>query len=282
MLLERFSKELPTIQYLGTEYTQPCLNALRSLIQSRVPISQVRLLTADAGHSKIHGFLISTELDELIAIRPGFASGYPGEGPKGLASAIKLLQYFRFEIEEYSVPHNLLSRIERAALTLKDIRFIDSATPIMPIRLHDYVYGAGMFEQPPCFSLRGFEPSIPLALIDDRLADLVIDFFEHSSARLMSGYARLEVLIKDRTGLNKTASDLFQAAFGGASPLLIWPDISRGEQEGRLLLFKSVYQTYRNRRAHSEVEPSERHDLAELMLLNNLYILESSVVASGS
>ncbi|PCD01152.1 TIGR02391 family protein [Halopseudomonas pelagia] len=281
MQFERFAKEPLAIQYLGTEYTQPCLDALRSLIQLRVPISQVKLLTASEGQTNIHGFLISTELDELIAIRPGFSSGYPDEGSRGLATAIELLRTFRFEVEEYSVSGKLLARVKRAALTLQDLKFLESANPIMPIGLDDYVYDAGLFGRPPGVFLRGFEPCIPLALIDERLADLVVDFFEHSNARLMSGYARLEVIIKNRTGLNESAGKLFRAAFDGTSPYLMWPEIDQGERVGRVGLFVSVYQTYRNRRAHNEVVANEHLDLTELLLLNNLFVLERSAVPSG-
>lgn len=276
MFSDRFSTDVPTIQYIGTKYTRPCLDALKSLIQLRVPISQVKLLTANDGQIKIHGFLVITELDEIIAIRPGFASGYPGEGSRALAIAIRLLQTFDIEVEEFDVTGKLMNRLEQAALTLHDLKFLENVPPILPTRLTDYLYDAGMFGQPPGVVLRGFESCIPFALIDDRLADLVIGFFENSNARLMTGYARLEVIIKNRIGINKSASELFQAAFGGGSPVLVWPDISRGEHEGKLLLFKSVYQTYRNRRAHNEIPPNEELDLTELLLLNNLYILERS------
>ncbi|MEK0363876.1 TIGR02391 family protein [Pseudomonas sp. CBC3] len=278
MLLERFLKEPISIQYLGTAFTQPCLEAIRSLIQHRIPISTIKLLTAPEGQSSRHGFLMGTEQDELIAIRPGFTSGYCGEGPRGLASALQILSAFEFQVEEHVVTLRLLNRLESAALTTQDLKFLDTSTQLTPTRLHNYIYEAGMQGRSLGTALRTFEPIIPFGIIDERLADLAIRFFEDPNARLINGYARLEGFIKNRTGLSGAANKLFSAAFEGPTPKLRWLDLDPSEQIGRAGLFKSAYQTYRNRRVHNEVDPNDRLDLAELLLLNNLFVLESCAV----
>lgn len=276
----RLPKEPITVQYLGTEYTQPCLEAVRTLMQQRVSISAVRLLTGLEGRSARHGFLITTELDELIAIRPGFSSGYIGEGPRGLASALQIFDAFGFAVEEHRVPLPLLTRIDGARLTEHDLARIEASVPVMPTRLHDYIYDAGAYHRPLNATLREFEPTIPFGIIDGRLADLAIGFFEDPNSRLMSGYARLEGIIKKRTGLRGAASKLFSSAFEGTAARLTWLGIDPSEQIGRSALFRSVYQTYRNRRVHNEAPSDEAMDLAELLLLNNLFILESSAVVN--
>lgn len=280
MLLGRLLKDPITVQYLGTAYTRPCLEAIRSLVQQRVPVSTIKLLTGFSGQSAKHAFLIKTELDELIAIRPGFTSGYSGEGPRGLASALQIFDAFGFAVEEHVVPLLLLNRIESAALTVQDLKQLDASMPVMPMRLHDYIYEAGLHHLHLGAKLRAFEPVIPFGLIDERLADLAVGFFEDPNARLITAYARLEGIIKNRTGLRGAAHKLFSAAFEGPTAKLTWLGIDPSEQIGRAALFKSIYQTYRNRRVHNEVRSDDRKDVAELLLLNNLFVLESSAVTN--
>ncbi|MCY1523989.1 hypothetical protein D9M68_589040 [compost metagenome] len=266
------------IQYLGTEYTQPCLDALRILIQQRNLTDPVRMLTEKSGSPIRHAFLITTETQELIFVRPGFTSGYNGEGPRGLALALRLLDAFDFHVEEHIVSSKVMDRILSATLTQQDLMNLESSIKVLPSRLYDYAYDVGMHSRPPAAALRSFEPIIPFGIIDDRIADLAIHFFKDTNAQLLTGYSRLESLIRNRTGLSGAGSKLFSAAFRGSPPLLGWPDIDPNEQAGRANLFISVFQAYRNRRAHNELTADQKHDLAELLLLNNLYLLERTAV----
>ena len=73
-------------------------------------------------------------------IRAGFTSGYLGEGPKGLAKALSLLEKHRIETEEILVSKKLLNRLNSSSLSDQDIDFIFQQKIIRPIRLHDYIY----------------------------------------------------------------------------------------------------------------------------------------------
>lgn len=175
-MLERFIKEpYEGPQYLGTVNSQPCLNALRTLLQQQTAISRVRLLTELVSAPR-HAFLITTEIDELIAIRPGFTSGYLGEGPRALASALLLLDAFGFHVDEHVVSSRIIDRIVAASLTSKDIKEIDAVVEVRPTRLHEYIFDAGMHGRTSGQVLRAFEPVMPYALIDDRISDLALDF----------------------------------------------------------------------------------------------------------
>lgn len=58
--------------------------------------------------------------------------------------------------------------------------------------------------------------------------------------------------------------------------VLYWPDISKGETEGRSQLYIGAYKTYRNDRIHNESERLSLHDaVREFLLLNELFVLES-------
>ncbi|MFZ6049543.1 TIGR02391 family protein [Pseudomonas sp. CR3202] len=273
-----FRESGKAIQYLGTEYTQPCLEALRVLIQQRPQINLVRVLTEKSGSPVRHAFLITTETQELIFIRPGFTSGYQGEGPRGFASALLLMKSFDLHIEEHIVPSRVLDRILTATVTPQDLMDLQKSIAVLPTRLYEYIYNVGAHEALPTNTLRSFSPVIPFGIIDDRIADLAIHFFKDANAQLLTGYSRLESLIRNRTGLSGAGSKLFSAAFRGSPPLLGWPDIDPNEQAGRANLFVSVYQAYRNRRAHNEIIEDQKKELAELLLLNSLYLLERTAI----
>ncbi|EJO34973.1 hypothetical protein ACINWCA157_0208 [Acinetobacter radioresistens WC-A-157] len=51
-------------------------------------------------------------------IRAGFTSGYLGEGPKGLAKALSLLEKHRIETEEILVSKKLLNRLNSSSFVL--------------------------------------------------------------------------------------------------------------------------------------------------------------------
>jgi hypothetical protein len=79
------TENLADIEYHGQSgLTQSCLDAIARIFQFGARVTSARLLTAcDA-----HAFLLSVRESDLIAIKAGFSSGYMGEGPKGLASAL--------------------------------------------------------------------------------------------------------------------------------------------------------------------------------------------------
>lgn len=119
-----------------------------------------------------------------------------------------------------------------------------------------------------------FHPVIPFAIIDSRITDLAIRFWEDPDNNLLSGYRRLEDIVRGRTGIDEHGAKLFSQAFSGPTSSLNWKDLDSGEQVGRVNLFTGVYMAYRNPRAHRELENYDNDLLAEFLLLNHLYFLE--------
>jgi hypothetical protein len=115
---------------------------------------------------------------------------------------------------------------------------------------------------------------IPLALVDERLTDLAISFWENPDVNLMTGYRRLEDLIRRRTQLDEHGAKLFSQAFVGAKAKLAWPGLDPSEQVGRANLFVGTFMAFRNPRAHRELSHRECDALQEFLLLNLLYKLE--------
>lgn len=270
-------KLLAGIQYLGLAgISSSCLDAIICLIQFGDKVNRARLLSC----SGTHCFLLTINYDELIAIKTGFSSGYAGEGPAALSTALQLLYKHGVEIDEYEVSRELMERVEMSCLTSKDLESIEAATPKRPTIWSEYIVNQkGWLDGNEETLLRRFPEAIPFGIIDSRLYDLALNFESQPDNSIMSGYRRLEDIVRNRTGLTESNAKLFSKAFQGAESELYWKDIDdAGEQSGRASLFTATYMAFRNRRAHREPDPYAGGSLQEFLLLNHLYWLEKEAV----
>lgn len=233
-----------------------------------------RILSSSGSHC----LLLTINTGELVAIKSGFSSGYGGEGPHTFSYVLRLLEGYEVEVEEYDVPQELINRLDRSALTMDDLAFLDAARPVRPGRWYDYIYRNHRNLDDAGGLLREFPLVIPLAIVDPRIADLAIGFWTRPDEKLMTGYRRLEDLVRARTGVDEHGSKLFSIAFNGTTSKLRWTDADGGEQAGRASLFTGTYMAYRNPRAHREPGNSPDKQLAEFLLLNHLYTLEKTAV----
>ena len=97
------------IQFAGIDgITESCVNAVLRHIQFGEKIFKVFILS----YNQSHALILFTESYETIAIRSGFSSGYPGEGPGGFAYVLSLLREFDIEIEEYYVAKEVIDKID--------------------------------------------------------------------------------------------------------------------------------------------------------------------------
>lgn len=88
------------VEYWGNQgITQTCLMSLCNLIQTHSDLTYALLLT----NEQTHAFIIKDENESFYVIRSGFTSGYMGEGPRGLATALTLLKRHEIETEEILV-----------------------------------------------------------------------------------------------------------------------------------------------------------------------------------
>ncbi|MBN3006771.1 hypothetical protein JW897_23775 [Chromobacterium alkanivorans] len=263
------------VQYLGVAGgSSSCFDAIKRLVQYGDDIRHAILLTAEQRHS----FLLVVNGDEEMAVKVGFSSGYRGEGPKTLADTLSLLQSHGVELDEIDVPADLLDRLDASALTQKDMVLIRATPPIRPQRFYDYIdikpqaHAVGTIWQ-------RFNPVMPWALLDSRLSDLALKFFVSPADVLLQGFRRLEDIFRERLGVTESGCKLFSLAFNGDNSLLTWPGIEKSEQVGRCNLFTGGFMAFRNPRAHREIEDNAKVLLSEFLLLNQLYILESTAVA---
>jgi hypothetical protein len=277
------------IQYHGEAgISRACQVAVMRLLQSRETLLRARIVSFfDTEHPSHHdpeefegdhGILFTIgEFDELIAIKQGFASGYYGEGPRTFAFVLALLEAHKIPIEEYEVDKGFIDRLNKCALTNEDIKKLDSTDRRWPVRWYGYVHDAyGSF----CESAkhgtlwRQFPEIIPFCIIDSRIMDLAISFWDDPDDSLLKGYRRLEDLVRERCGLSDHGANLFTNVFHDKFPKLRWAKLGDvKERAARVKLFEGAYGAHRNPRGHREFGGSLQ-ELTEFMLLNHLYLLE--------
>jgi hypothetical protein len=151
---------------------------------------------------------------------------------------------------------------------------IDEAKPVRPRRWYDYIL------EPPVETTRNdilwqnVPLVIPFAIIDGRIADLAVSFWEGPDDWLLTGYRRLEDIVRNRTGVDEHGTKLFTEAFRPNGGKLTWKGADAAERAGRMELFTGAYKAYRNQRAHCEPKDRAENLLEEFLLLNHLYRLE--------
>lgn len=263
--------KLARIEYSGLAgISQACQDAVMRLLQYGDRITRARILSC----SKNHCLLLTVNVGDLVAVKSGFASGYGGGGPHAFSYVLRLLDAHGAEIEEYDVDEDVIERLDSSALTQADVDMLEAAHPVRPSRWPDYVFERDIEDVRSGGIWREFSPIIPFAVVNSRIFDLAISFWEDPDDRLMTGYRRLEDIVRKRTGIDEHGAKLFSQAFLGSDAKLGWRDLDQSEQAGRVSLFTGAYLAYRNRRAHRELREFANDQLNEFLLLNHLYLLE--------
>lgn len=263
------------VEYIGTNgITQACLKSLCNLIQTNPYLSYALILTVDQSHA----IIITDESASYYIIRSGFTSGYPGEGPKGLAKALTIFNKHEIETEEILITTKMMNRLNNSSLSDNDIDLIFKQKIIRPIRLHDYIYPFKTEISETSSLKRYFPLELPYSIIDDRIFDLALLFKQDPDSALTKAYKRLEDIVRTRTGINEHSTKLFAHVFQGENALLTWDVPDNAEIKGRVNLFTGAYMAFRNARAHREKDENLIHQYREFLLINELYLLEEETI----
>jgi hypothetical protein len=255
------SEDVPArIQYMGVASgTRECVDAVRRLVQCREEITHASLLTSGEEHA--------------------FASGYAGTAPAGLSYVLQLLDSSGVEMMEREVSEELMQRLDDCALTRSDVEQLSVAAANRDLygyiqQRHDEWASSGLLWQ-------SFAPVMPFAIIDARLMDLAREFWDDPDNALLTGYRRLEDIVRARISGEAQHTRLMAQAFMGRESALSW-DCDEGEQTARANIFIGVFGTYRNPRAHRERREDVDDQLAEFLVLNQLFRLERTALARSS
>lgn len=255
---------MPNIQYHGdNRTTESCIDAIVRILHFDDRIDLAVLLTCEDRHA----FLLTVQEYQKIIIQSGFASGYGGEGPKGLAKVIQLLRLHSIELEEVHVSSKVFSRVENCQLRDKDLQQIEETPYVRPISLIDYVFDIGDIPQGEL--LKRYPSVIPWATLDPRIIDLALILNQGDSSAVSRAFNRFETTLKERAGNNSrslraAANSVFSN--GGANDLP-----SAAEK-----LVTSVYTLLRNPRAHEEHYFSREEDIRCFVMINELFLMEAN------
>lgn len=272
-------KELAHLEYHGIRGdTQECIFAITRMIHFGEMIESAKLLSFFSGNSGSHGFALTVQ-GTIRIIKSGFTSGYIGQGPSGLSTVLKILLRHDVPLNEYRVDKEFHDRLNASCLSRADVDFLETENPIRPHEFYNYIDGSFYLNSADKTLKDYFPASINFGLLDERLVDLSLIFFENSDSSINTAFRRLEDILRNRTALiDESGVRLFSKAFEGSASKLYWNDTNEGEHNGKANLFKSVFMAFRNRRAHQEVRSTSNEALREFMLINELYILESQAV----
>jgi hypothetical protein len=240
------------------------------LLQFGDHITKARIISS----GNTHCLLLTNDVGDVIAVKSGFSSGYGGTGPTCFSYVLKILYLHGVEIDECEVDEGLIERIDYSALTVEDLEEIETAKPIRPSRWSDYIREMHYESASDKTIWTEFPPVIPFAVIDPRIIDLALSFWDSPDDKLLKGYRRLEEAVRNRTGLDDHGEKLFSRAFLHADAKLGWTEIDESERIGRAQFFASTFKAYRNPRAHRELKSNSHNQLTELLLLNHLFRLE--------
>lgn len=261
------------IQYHGEAgFSGPCISSVQRIIHFGDVVNSVRILTYEGEFSNSHCLLIGVGVNTVLAIKSGFTSGYPGEGPRALSYVLALLGQYTENISEYIVKGDVLKRLDRSCLTEEDLASIDSMPPKNPASWYDYI----VYHEENSPEIFGqFPDTLPLSILDERLIKFALEFEGNPDNSIVNAYRLLESTVRDKAGIKHESSvRLFSKAFHGEESVLCWGDIDPGESKGRATLFTSVFMAYRNRRAHRSPEVNKSNDVREFLLINQLFVLE--------
>lgn len=270
------SFQLGGVQYHGEDgVTQACIDAVVRLVQSGAWIIKALLLTSRDRHC----FYLKLRESEQIIIRPGFASGYPGEGPAGLAVVLHLLSRHHVDVEEIEVTEGFMLRAGESRLTKTDLASVDVASAVRPYRLWDYTYKVlehrgGEREA----VVKQYPLTVPFGIVDNRIWGLALSLESDPDAAIYKAYRRLEEGVSTRCGLKAHGRDVFRKAFYGPESKLTWLGIHEKEANGRAELFMGAFSARRNPRAHRQIADTPARSLREFLLVNELFLLESEAV----
>lgn len=260
-----------SVQYVGEPgITLTCQLAVTRLLQHGDKIERAIILT----HKNAHGLLLSVEPCELIAVRSGFGSGYSGEGARRFSYVLELLDAHGADILECSASKALFARLDSCALTTADVKAVRSNSRLSRWRQYSWMPHAAQHDAGELWQIEQFPLAVPYGLIDPRLAELAMNFWDDPDDSLVKGFRKLEDLVRRRIGSSEHGVKLFRQAFLESRSPLGWAVADSGEESSRGQLFCAAYGAFRNPRVHRELPDNPVAHLAEFLTLNQLFLLE--------
>jgi hypothetical protein len=221
---------LAGIEYHGVAgSSQDCQLAVLRLLQCGVPLVRARIVTM----GNTHCLILTNEVGDMIAVKSGFSSGYGGAGPVCFSVVLQLLHSHHVDIDEWIADQALIARFDESALTADDVDRIAMGNAVQPSQWPKYILDRHREQSRNGTLWQEFPPLIPFSIIDPRIMDLAISFWDDPDSNLMRGYRRLEDIFRERTGFTEGTTKLFSRVFTGKDAALTWVMPDESERNGR-------------------------------------------------
>ncbi|GAA5555663.1 hypothetical protein Asch01_00353 [Acinetobacter schindleri] len=276
MMFNLFNRPSEEIQYLGTPYTQDCIEAIGFLLQTQQYLEKVLLLSYEYQYA----YVIQTNRS-TYAIRSGFSTD-SGEASKGLASSLQLFLKHNIDLEEVKISKKILKKLNQASLSDLDLDNILKAQCVRPIQRYEYIYSIYKTTDYQHYNDRYYPETLPFHLIDTRIFDLALKFHDDPNYSILTAYTRLEDIVKVKINDHSLFSNnLLKTAFISdkqRKSIYSWNTNNENVSNALGCLFTNVFTAYRNERAHSEVDKPYSQQIREFLLINELYLLESEAI----
>ena len=115
-----YDEEKLSVQYLGQSgYTATCLIAIDAILNSGSLPDVATIVSHNRGNQQEdHLFLFwNWGYSPLVVVPSGFASGYPGEGPKGFSIAICMIREKHIPVRNVYISQNEFDKIDCGRIT---------------------------------------------------------------------------------------------------------------------------------------------------------------------
>lgn len=243
-------------------------------------IEKALLLSSDQRHA----YLIKSTKNTYI-IRPGFSSGYSGEGPKGLASSLQLFLKHNVNVEEVNISKKLMKKVNHSSLSDADLETMLTTGVVRPTNIYEYIYAIYQTTEYQITNDRYYPTELPFHLIDERILDLALKFNDDPNHSILTAYTRLEDIVKVKINDQSLfSSNLLKTAFISdkqRQAVYCWNTTNEKVSNALGCLFTNIFTAYRNERAHSEVNKPFSKQLREFLLINELYLLEREAIENN-
>ena len=260
--------------------SKPCLLAVDVIVNSEEPPRKASLVTYMKDRHSLQGEHLFLFWDWLWApltvVHSGFASGYPGEGPRSLSMALSMIKDREIPINDIFVTHAEFDSIEERRFNATLIERLRSASDeLASLHLIDDIHMEQIEGQ--TFWGTGAWPKMSFDFINSVISQEVRSlYFSNSEAAILKAFVMIEERIRalasqlknnDLTGVN-----LITTALHHEKGVLTDKSLPRSEREGLYLLFRGAYQFVRNSRAHRVVKSSDKQLDIELLYLADLLL----------
>ena len=281
-IMTNFPIDPDHIQYMGIPgHSKACLLAVDTIVNSELPPERASVVTWEKDRYTSEGEHLFLFWDwnsvPLTVVHSGFASGYPGEGPRSFSEALCMIWDRQIPANKIYSDKGIFNTIERRGLTAQLIDWLRSFehSPSDPswmegmLNSHLDLVESGQFWQLKHSSKLVFD------FLDPEIIQRCRSTFENNpEAAVSAAYKVVEERLRTLVG---TGQELFGArlvkqTLDPNSGVLTDMNLQRGEREGMFQLFDGAMKIGRNPRSHRFLDNADPQVEIEHIYLADLLL----------